>query len=365
MKLSKLLAATVAACTLSAMAEDVKVETVAVETAPAQAIEEAKPEAPKFDAEAFFAKQPAIFATIGTEPLVTIENVKELLMPQIRMAMEQGMPINEAQVGMAIYPFVQNIVAQKVLAKAALENGLTPDVDAAKAMVDDAKKNYGEEQFEEMLKMQGVNLDKVLKEIAEAKMIEKYRETLDKDIAAVSDDDCKKFYDENQDMFKYRQDVFKASHILVKFPNEGAEPTEEEDKATLAKIEEIKKQLDDGADFAELASQVSDCPSKAQGGDLGEFPEGSMVQPFEEALKALNAGEISGPVKTNFGYHLIKAGERIEAGTIRPFDTVKDNLKNYLENQSKQDFFQKTIEDLKKKYDVKLLIDAPKMPVGF
>ena len=83
----------------------------------------------------------------------------------------------------------------------------------------------------------------------------------------------------------------KASHILVK--------TEEEVNTLLA-------ELANGGDLAEVAQQVSLCPSGRQGGDLGFFGKGMMVKPFEDAAFALEVGEISAPVETQFGWHLIK-----------------------------------------------------------
>ncbi|CAB4221545.1 peptidyl-prolyl cis-trans isomerase C [uncultured Caudovirales phage] len=82
----------------------------------------------------------------------------------------------------------------------------------------------------------------------------------------------------------------KASHILV---------------ATLNEAVDLKNQLNDGANFAQLAQTYSMCPSKARGGDLGDFSTGQMVKPFEDATIATEIGAISQPVQTQFGYHLI------------------------------------------------------------
>ena len=82
----------------------------------------------------------------------------------------------------------------------------------------------------------------------------------------------------------------KASHILVK--------TEEEAK-------KLKQQIDNGEDFAKLAKQVSLCPSGRNGGDLGYFTKGQMVKEFENACFSMNVGEVTDPIKTQFGYHLI------------------------------------------------------------
>ncbi len=86
----------------------------------------------------------------------------------------------------------------------------------------------------------------------------------------------------------------RASHILVKTKEEA---------------EEILKKLDEGGDFAELAKEYSICPSKEKGGDLGQFSSGQMVKPFEDATMALKVGEISKPVETQFGWHIIKRTE--------------------------------------------------------
>lgn len=89
--------------------------------------------------------------------------------------------------------------------------------------------------------------------------------------------------------------MVRASHILV---------------PTLDKAEYIVAELKKGKDFSALAKEYSSCPSKAQGGDLGFFQKGDMVKEFESAAFALKSGDVSGPVKTEFGYHVIKVTGR-------------------------------------------------------
>jgi peptidyl-prolyl cis-trans isomerase C len=89
----------------------------------------------------------------------------------------------------------------------------------------------------------------------------------------------------------------KARHILVK------------DQQA---CEDLKKKIEGGADFAEMAKQHSDCPSGKQGGDLGEFSPGQMVREFDEVVFSADLGQVHGPVKTQFGYHLIEITNRTD-----------------------------------------------------
>jgi peptidyl-prolyl cis-trans isomerase C len=127
----------------------------------------------------------------------------------------------------------------------------------------------------------------------------------------VTDEVLKKAYDKYKSGFKGEEEV-RASHILVK--------TKKEAQDVIAK-------LDKGEDFAALAKKYSTGPSKAQGGDLGYFQRGQMVKPFAEAAFALKKGEYTkSPVKTQFGWHVIKLVDR-RRRSAPPFEQVKDKLR--------------------------------------
>ena len=96
-----------------------------------------------------------------------------------------------------------------------------------------------------------------------------------------------------------------ASHILLMYDGSMRSTATRSKEEALAEIEAIRKQIEDGGDFAELAEKHSDCASARSGGALGEFGRGQMVPEFEEAAFALETGETSGVVETDFGYHLI------------------------------------------------------------
>ena len=109
-----------------------------------------------------------------------------------------------------------------------------------------------------------------------------------------------------------------------------------------------EKQLVEGADFAKLAKENSECPSKERGGDLGTFPRGRMVKPFEEAAFKLPDNELSPVVETKFGYHIIQVLEHNEAQK-KSLEEVKVTITETLQNQKKQEMAKNYIDGLKAK----------------
>jgi parvulin-like peptidyl-prolyl isomerase len=101
-------------------------------------------------------------------------------------------------------------------------------------------------------------------------------------------------------------DQVRASHILLMYDGSMRSRATRSKGDAQREIQALSVQLQDGADFAELARAHSDCPSSAKGGDLGSFGRGQMVGPFEDAAFGLDVGATSGIVETPFGYHLIK-----------------------------------------------------------
>jgi len=156
----------------------------------------------------------------------------------------------------------------------------------------------------------------------------------------VSEDEIKQYYQSNRNSFVKKPEQREARHILIKI---DADQTEAEAKK---KIEELRQKIEAGADFANLAKQYSQDPGSAkQGGELGFFGRNVMDPAFEKVAFSLKPGEVSQPVKTPFGYHLIKL-EKIRPETITPLAEVKDKIRHELQmRQAEQDFYQR-IDDL-------------------
>ena len=147
----------------------------------------------------------------------------------------------------------------------------------------------------------------------------------------VTDEEVKKYFEENREQFAPEM-TFNASHILVETEEKAAEIAEK------IKAGEIT--------FEEAAMEFSSCPSKQQGGSLGEFGHGQMVPEFEAACEALEEGELSAPVQTQFGWHLIKLVSK-GMGKEVEFAEVAENLKAALMEQKQQAAYQSKVNQLK------------------
>ncbi|NLI78154.1 MAG: hypothetical protein GX442_17185 [Candidatus Riflebacteria bacterium] len=155
-------------------------------------------------------------------------------------------------------------------------------------------------------------------------------------VVTVSDDEIKDFYSKNLGEFAQPEQV-RAHHILV--------DSEEKAKGLLERLNKNEK-------FEDLAKTESKCPSGKEGGDLGFFGKGQMVPEFDQVAQTAEIGKVVGPVKTQFGFHLVRVDERKAAGTT-PLEEVKDQIKSRLLPQKQRAAFEKLLEDLKKEFPVK------------
>lgn len=155
----------------------------------------------------------------------------------------------------------------------------------------------------------------------------------------VTDDEAKKFFEDNKSELVSGETV-NASHILV--------DSEEKANEILAKINagEIS--------FEDAARANSSCPSSEQGGNLGEFTRGQMVPEFDEACFSMEVGEIRGPIKTQFGFHLIKLNAKNEAQPLE-YETIADQIKQKLASDKQQEAYRSKINQLKILYPVDIL----------
>ncbi len=152
----------------------------------------------------------------------------------------------------------------------------------------------------------------------------------------VSEEEMKDYFEKNKESFKTPESIT-SSHILV--------DTEE-------KANEIMEEIKQGMIFEEAAKAYSTCPSSAQGGNLGESNRGKMIPEFEDVAFNMEVGSVSEPVKTQFGYHIIKLYDKKEEENSS-YDKVKDEVKAQVLGQKQQSAYIEKTNKLREKYEVK------------
>lgn len=378
MKKIMLMLSMVLGCALAFAADPVKPAAKPAEAKPA-----AKPEMKAVTLEELTASLPNVLAKVNGKDITKAQFVNDFLKPQLPGGKLPPMPAEQAKEQIAQFStmaapmLVKGYVDQLLLEEAAAKAGFKPSAELVTSML---KAQFAKlpAQQKEMLKMQlqiqnkteesyiKEQADKV--EIQKMAAVQKYLETEVAGKIKIDDAAAKAYYDKNIKRFTEpadAPDAIRASHILIGV-KEGAK-AEDQAKAKAkaeALIAELKKAPDT---FAAVAARESACPSKAQGGSLGAFRTGEMVPEFEKAAGALKIGEMSAaPVKTNFGYHIIRR-EALQAEKVIPFDKVKPMIVNMLKGQQSQEALQKLITGLetssKTEFMLKPAVQMPAAPV--
>ena len=284
-------------------------------------------------------------ATVNGKPIPSTEYYAELDKVQ-----QHGAKIPDDRLKRIKDNILKRLIEAELVKQSVEKEGIA----VSDAEVGDAFKEYkdrfkSEEQFQNYLKHGKITEDSIKDRIREKKALEKLIEK--KGNLAVTDDEAREFYDKNQRFYREKEGV-KARHVLVKLA-QNAKP--EDEKAALEKIKEAEKALKAGEDFAAVAEKMSEGPSAPKGGDLGFFSRGQMVKPFEDKAFELKIGEVSEPVRTRFGYHLIKVEDKRE-DKQKSFDEVKPQIIESLKNKK---FFQerrRLLEDLRKEAKIEKFV---------
>jgi len=205
-----------------------------------------------------------------------------------------------------------------------------------------------EEAFKKQLENTGISSEKVEFDITQQMRIDTLVEAyLSKVKLEVTDDEIETFFKENPKSF-YAPEQVRASHVLFKF--EPSDPQNTKDQKRL-EMSGILGKINNGADFAELAKEKSECPSSQKGGDLDFFEKGKMVEQFEKAAFGLEIGAVSDIVETQFGYHIIKVTDRKDERLFK-LEEVKDNIQGHLLNHKKQEGFDVYIKELREDAEI-------------
>lgn len=300
-------------------------------------------------------KSTDVLVTVNGKKLTSGE-VEAELAAQINAFKQQIPPEQMAKVEAQLVQMKDKMREQKV--NEFIERTvLTQEADKKKIAVTDNEtkeviKSYEKQipagmTLENVLKMQGMTLDKMRDEINFRLRAQKLIESEVKGESTSTDEEIKEYYSKNKERFDEPESVH-ARHILVKT---GTADNETVKNAKKAKIESIRKKLVNGGDFAKLAQENSECPSKSKGGDLGTFSKGRMVKEFEDAAFSQKINEIGPVVTTQFGHHVIQVLEHKQASS-RSLDEVKEQITGILQQQAKNKAIKDYIEGLKKNSNI-------------
>ena len=205
------------------------------------------------------------------------------------------------------------------------------------------KRHGGEKGFLQKYKIRKSDLPKVKQDMADDLRFRKYIQSIYQQLPQVTEEQIQSEYENSKASFK-RPDEYKAAHIVY-HTNNGQDPEEAK-----AKAEGALARLQKGESFAKIADEESDCPGN--GGDLGWFAEGYMVEEFENVVFKLEFGKYSDVFKTPFGYHIARLDDKRE-GNYVPLEEVSIDIRQNLETENRDRKFKEILSELRSQADIR------------
>ena len=275
---------------------------------------------------------------------------------------EEAVKAAEQQAGSPVPPDQRDRVYREILDQMIGYRLLTQESKARKVAVPDAdveaqilriKQQFpNEDEFKQALAQRHMTVEQIRNDARQNMAISKLVEDEVSTKVSVKPEEVQTFYQQNPQNFQETEKVH-ASHILIAAPKTADAPTRAKARA---KAESILKDVKAGKDFAALAKQNSEDPGSAQnGGDLGFFPKGQMVPPFDAMAFSLKPGTVSNLVETDFGYHIIKVLEKQPGRTV-PLEEAKPRIEQYLETQNREKQTTQFVNGLRAKGKVQVFI---------
>ncbi len=271
--------------------------------------------------------------------------------------LHMGTSVSDSQLPELKNKVLENLINLEVLYQESQKAGIKVDEKIADNKFESIKKSFpNEAELNEWLNKMNTSEADIKNQILQQMAIHELIKTQVEANIIITDEETKAYYDSHPEISKQPENV-RASHILIKVDQNADEAQKAEARK---KIEEIEKKLKKGENFADVAKELSECPSASKGGDLGYFTRGRMVKPFEDAAFALKPGEISSIVETQFGYHLIKSIEK-KAETTASYEDTKKNVEAILKREKLKNDATLFIDKLKEKAKIEVFLTADKL----
>jgi parvulin-like peptidyl-prolyl isomerase len=267
-----------------------------------------------------------VLAVVDQHSITVDELNQQLNRPDIKAAVET-LKEQPAELEKLRKSVLSTMIDKELLMKAATSSPSYRPDDIKKEVNTIIEEQGGQAVIQPILSSYGTSWDAFMQDMNERVTIEKF---IEKDLLAnvtISDEELKSSFAANPSLYAEPETVT-ASHILILAKSTASH---EEQQKALARIKEIRKRVTaPGADFGKIAAETSDdTASKGEGGSLGAFQRGMMVPEFEKAAFSLKVGEISEPVKTEYGYHIIKV-EQHQQSQPPTFESAKDKVRYQL-----------------------------------
>jgi parvulin-like peptidyl-prolyl isomerase len=282
----------------------------------------------------------AIVATVDTEPILQSD-----LMSQASMV--------EGDPNMALQEVLDKAIEQKILYRQAMLAGLDVPETTVEERLDAIRGNYdSNEAFMKALEEAGETLsdfrDSLRKQIIAISMGMRKRTEFEKDVV-ITEADMRQYYQDHQEEFSRPERVQMRRLFL------GATKDPADRAKVRARLEALRDELELGADFGELAKTHSEGPDAAAGGLVGWVQRGDLVPELENEVFKLQSGEVSPVIETEWGFHLLRADDRQEAGEAN-YDEVRSEIEPILRAELARDRYDSWLQELRKRSRVRVMM---------
>jgi peptidyl-prolyl cis-trans isomerase SurA len=258
------------------------------------------------------------------DDIITLSEVDDVGAPIYREIKRKYGENAQAEISQARREVLDQLVDQKLMEQVIKRYNITAGDTEVDLAIEDVKKQNGitQEALERALTREGISWeeyrDQVRKQIERTKLVNRQVHTRTK----MDDADAKKYYEAHSEEFKQEEEIL-VRHILIPI---GPGSTEEQKEAARKKAQEVLAKIRAGADFAQLAKQVSSGPTAAQGGSLGWLRRGETLPEFEAAAFVVDKGQTSDLVPTKIGFHIVRVEDKRPAHTLS-FSEAREAIK--------------------------------------
>jgi peptidyl-prolyl cis-trans isomerase C len=305
----------------------------------------------------------AVVLTIGSTK-VTEGQLAKILAPRMKQMAGRVPP---AQMGQYKQQMRKQAMEQMIIETMLTEKEKAQNITVSEAELTEqinkqvAQQNLSLDDFKSLLKGYGIDYSEYQENMKKRALFEKLMEAqFVGKIKEPNAAELKAYYDENAQQFTTPESIH-AKHILIR-PADGNDPNKAKLEAK-AKAQELLAKVKGGAEFETVAKENSACPSAKEGGDLGVQPKGTFVPEFEKAANALKPGEVSDVVETQFGYHIIKLVERLDANTTS-LENAKEKITAALGDKQKEQIVMDYIQNLKAEAKVNFTNETDKFDLN-